>query len=39
VIKMHAILHDMLPEAPEKLEKTENYEAEIARPRWVRPGR
>ena len=34
VIKMHAILHDMLsPEAAEKLEKTENYEAEIARPR------
>lgn len=34
VIKMHAILHDMLsPEAAEKIEKTENYETEIARPR------
>jgi len=34
VIKMHAILHDMLsPEVAEMIEKTENYEAEIARPR------
>ena len=34
VIKMHAILHDMLsPEAAEKIEKTENYESDIARPR------
>ena len=34
VIKMHAILHAMLsPEAAEKIEKSENYETEIARPR------
>ena len=34
VIKMHAIFHEMLsPEAAEKIEKTENYETEIAKPR------